>query len=188
MTASSVSSPNAVSAIVLHMETGTPWHVGSTGRSGAGTGAAVASVGPDAPPPVLAPGSDHDSVDERSWLPSASVTTVSIAPDSAVHVPDTHDTSIETGTVFGSDRATEATASSHFAAGMPVQEIRAEAGGLLLTGAPQPAIARTAITASARRSVVLTAQDTHPDLVLNRVDHRTENANGSNRRSMAGPA
>ncbi len=170
MTAWSVSSPNAVSAIVLHIDTGTPWHVGSTGRAGTGTGTGTGWAGPVIPPPLPAPGSDQDNVVERSWLPSVRVTTVSIAPDSGVHVPATQETSIETGAVFGSDRATDATASSHFAAGTPTQEIRAEAAGPLLAGAPQPAIATTARTASQRRSVVPTAQGTHPDLVLDRID------------------
>ena len=95
---------------------------------------------------------------------------VSIAPAPDVHVPDTQDTSIETGTVFGRDRATEATASSHFWVGTPSQEIRGEAGGPLAAGAPQPAIATIAMAASRRSSVVLTAQGTHPDLVLDRID------------------
>ena len=68
-------------------------------------------------------------VEDRSVPPSASVTTVSMAPDSVVHVPDTQVTSIFWTTVFGSERATAATASWHRSAGTPLHDTAGEAGG-----------------------------------------------------------
>jgi hypothetical protein len=55
------------------------------------------------------------------------------------------------GWVFGSERATEATASSHFSAGTPVHETTGDAGGPLLPGSVQAAITRNATTASHER-------------------------------------
>jgi len=93
-----------------------------------------------------------------------------MAPASAVHVPDTQMTSIRTGAVFGSEIATESTASSHRSVGTPTHEIRGGAGDPLGTGAPQPAIARIARTARRRRSVLTVAQGTDPDPVFRRID------------------
>jgi len=108
------------------------------------------------PPGAGSLGSDQDVVVDRSWLPSARVTTVSIAPVCSVHVPATQITSTATGLVFGNERATDASASSHRLAGMPTHEMVGDAGGPLFVGAAQPEITMTARTARRRRSVVFT--------------------------------
>jgi hypothetical protein len=96
-----------------------------------------------------------------------------------VHVPATQVTSIAMGAVFGRDRATDATASSHRTAGTPTHEIVGDAGGPLSAGAPQPAIAMTARTARRRRSVVVTTKRAHADLVLDRIDLATREASAN---------
>ena len=65
-----------------------------------------------------------------------------------MQVPATQMTSMETGTVLGSERATMATASLHLVAGIPTHETRGEAAGPPGTGALHPATAR--ITSEAR--------------------------------------
>src|SRR5688572_4793514 len=120
-TAALLTSPKAVSAMVRHIDLGTPWHSGSTGTTGMpGSGTGIG--GSLTPPGAGAPASDHDIVVDRSRLPSASVTIVSIAPDCSEQVPATHSTSISVTGELGSDLATDAMASSHREAGMPSQD------------------------------------------------------------------
>jgi len=87
-------------------------------------------------PPSVAAGSDQACGVPRRWFPSASVTIVCIAPEDSVHGALTQRTSMTTGCSFGIDRATAATASSHFTSGTSVQAILGVAAGS--AAPPQP--------------------------------------------------
>jgi hypothetical protein len=91
------------------------------------------------------------------------VTVVIIVPNASVHGGAWQSTSTRTGCSFGKDRAAEATASSHFAAGIPVQTTTGVAAGSTAADPEQAAASQAARKTAATRLAVPIENGSHGD-------------------------